>query len=67
MELTIRPIDDYAAQRMVNYRNHAEELRTIADEMLMPSEKETLRRIADTYDDMANTLSRMRKFNARLP
>ena len=53
----IRQLDGSAALRVVQYRNRAEELRVIADELVLNSERETLLRIADTYDDMADHAS----------
>ena len=47
--------------RMAQYRNRAEELRVIAEDMLVASQKETLHRIAATYEDMAETLAGLGK------
>lgn len=57
MEQKIRPLEGTDGWCVVQYRNRAEELRVIAEDMLVPSEKEALCRIARTYDDMASMLT----------
>ena len=67
MERTIKPLGGSILQRVVNYRNRAAELRIIADDLTLPSEKETLRQIATQYEDMAKALFRVRDPRDLLP
>ena len=43
-------------ERALQYRNYAEELRTIAATKTMTSDRDALLRAADTYDRMAGSL-----------
>ncbi len=67
MQQTIRPLDGSILQRVVNYRSRAADLRTIAEDLIVPAEKETLRQIAAQYDDMAKALFRVREPRDLLP
>jgi len=48
--------------RIVQYRNRAEELRVVANQVKPDSERETLLLIADTYDGLADHISGRRTF-----
>jgi len=43
-------------RKMVSYRNHAEQLRAMAVDFRHGSDKQTLEKIAATYDRMADEL-----------
>lgn len=50
----VKPLNGSNISRIVAYRNRAEELRTIAVDLIHESERLTLERIAETYDMLAN-------------
>ena len=51
-------MDDVLRKRAKGYRLRAEEARTAADNMRTPETRETLRRIADGYDLLADMMER---------
>ena len=63
----IKPAVGGIMQRLIDYRNKAEELRTISEDMIVPDLKQTLRRIALEYDTMARTLAQMHDVREPLP
>ncbi|MBV8800697.1 MAG: hypothetical protein JO208_12920 [Alphaproteobacteria bacterium] len=58
-ESIIKPLSGSVMERVANYRNKAEELRVILEDLLVHDLRQTLRRIATEYDTMARTLARM--------
>lgn len=55
----IRPLDGDKASRITRYRERAEELRAIAEDLKRYSERETLYAIATTYEEMADEVALM--------
>jgi hypothetical protein len=55
----VRPLAGRAAARIIQYRNRAEELCIIGDDVVLDSSRETLKGIAKNYDDMPNLVSAM--------
>jgi hypothetical protein len=49
------------ALKIMDYRNRAEELRIIAAEMVVPDASSMLLRVAQTYDQLADTVQSMHR------